>query len=90
MKSAFAYCSHDFSRAGDTASDMFEDASAALEIMAVEPADILLSDVSMAEHDGLWLAQQVHAGWPQTAVAMSTADDDALTVRASRRMGAVA
>jgi DNA-binding NtrC family response regulator len=67
-----------------------EDAVAALEMMAAEPADILLSDVSMPEHDGLWLVQQVQAGWPQTAVVMSTAHDDALTVRASRRMGAVA
>jgi len=67
-----------------------EDAAAALETMAAEPADILLSDVSMPEHDGLWLVQQVQAGWPQTAVVMSTAHDDALTIRASRRMGAVA
>jgi DNA-binding NtrC family response regulator len=67
-----------------------EDAVAALETMAAEPADILLSDVSMPEHDGLWLVEQVHATWPQTAVVMSTAHDDVLTVRASRRMGAVA
>lgn len=67
-----------------------EDAVAALEIMAAEPADILLSDVSMPGHDGLWLVQQVHASWPQTAVVMSTAHDDAPTVRASRRMGAIA
>ena len=47
-----------------------EGAVAALEMMAAEPADILLSDVSMPEHDGLWLVQQVQAGWPQTAVVM--------------------
>ncbi len=35
----------------------------ALDVMAAEPADILLCDVSMPEHDGLWLAEQVHAQW---------------------------
>jgi len=41
----------------------------ALEVMAAEPADILLCDVSMPEHDGLWLAEQVHARWPSTATS---------------------
>src|SRR5687767_15762316 len=45
----------------------------ALDIMAAEPADILVSDVSMPDHDGLWLAEQVHARWPRTAIIMSTA-----------------
>jgi DNA-binding NtrC family response regulator len=67
-----------------------EDAEAALEIMAAEPADILLADVSMPGHDGLWLVEQIHARWPRTAVVMSTAHDDAVTVQASRRLGAVA
>jgi len=67
-----------------------ESAVAALEIMAVEPADILLSDVSMPEHDGLWLAAQVHARWPQTAIIMSTAHQDAHTVQTSRKVGAIA
>ena len=62
----------------------------ALEVMAAEPADILLCDVSMPEHDGLWLAEQVHAQWPQTAIIMSTAHDDSQTVRTSRTLGAVA
>ena len=62
----------------------------ALEVMAAEPADILLCDVSMPEHDGLWLAEQVHARWPSTAIVMSTAHDDTQTVRTSRKLGAVA
>ena len=62
----------------------------ALDVMAAEPADILLCDVTMPEHDGLWLAEQVHAQWPHTAVIMSTGRDDPQTVRASRRLGAVA
>src|SRR5687767_15794670 len=45
----------------------------ALEIMEAEPAEILLSDVSMPEHDGLWLAEQVHARWPRTAIKIGRA-----------------
>jgi len=62
----------------------------ALQIMEAEPADILLSDVSMPEHDGLWLAEQVHARWPRTAIIMSTAHQDPHTVQTSRKVGAVA
>jgi len=62
----------------------------ALQYMALEPADILLSDVAMPERNGLWLAQQVHAQWPDTAIIMSTAHQDSATVQASRRMGAIA
>jgi DNA-binding NtrC family response regulator len=62
----------------------------ALEAMAAEPADILFCDVTMPEHDGLWLAEQVHARWPDTAIIMATAHDDPHTVRTSRKVGAVA
>ena len=62
----------------------------ALDVMAAEPADILLCDVAMPEHDGLWLAEQVHARWPGTAIIMSTVRDDPHTVRTSRKLGAVA
>jgi len=58
--------------------------------MAADPADIVLCDINMPEHDGLWLAEQVHAQWPTTAVIMSTARDDSETVRTSRKIGAVA
>jgi CheY-like chemotaxis protein len=65
-------------------------AAEALEIMETEPADILFSDVSMPEHDGLWLAEHVHARWPRTAIIMSTAHRDPHTVQTSRKLGAAA
>ncbi len=65
-------------------------ADEALGAMADKPADILLCDISMPEHDGLWLAEQVHAQWPGTAIVMSTAYDDPQIVRKSRELGAVA
>lgn len=58
--------------------------------MATEPADILLSDVAMPGHDGLWLVERVHTRWPNTTIIMSTAQDDPHTVRTSRNLGAVA
>ena len=65
-------------------------ADEALQIMEAEPADILLSDVSMPEHDGLWLAERVHERWPQTSIVMSTAHQDPKTVQTSKKVGAVA
>jgi DNA-binding NtrC family response regulator len=65
-------------------------AAEALAIMEAEPAGILLSDVTMPEHDGLWLAEHVHARWPGTSIIMSTAHRDPHTVQTSRKLGAVA
>jgi hypothetical protein len=46
-------------------------AEAAIEMMAEEPADIMLCDVMMPVHDGIWLAEQVRgrcrtrrSSWP--------------------------
>ena len=57
--------------------------------MAADPAEIMLCDVNMPEHNGLWLAEQVHATWPHTAIIMSAGLDDAQTVLTSRKLGAV-
>ena len=65
-------------------------AAEALELMASDPPEIVLCDVSMPEHDGLWLAEQVHARWPHISIIMSTAHQDPHTVRTSRKVGAVA
>ena len=65
-------------------------ATEALELIATDPPEIVLCDVSMPEHDGLWLAEQVHAKWPHISIIMSTAHQDPHTVRTSRKVGAVA
>lgn len=56
-----------------------ESAVEALNVMAPEPADILLCDVAMPEYDGLRLAKEVHIQWPRTAVIMVTGRDDSHT-----------
>jgi len=64
-------------------------ADAAMELMAAEPADIMLCDVMMPVHDGIWLAEQVRGRWPQTAVIMASSAQDMETVMLMRKQGAV-
>lgn len=64
-------------------------AAEALELMVARPASVVLCDIRMPGHDGLWLAEQLRADFPGTAVVMATAIDDVQTVRQSRDVGAV-
>jgi CheY-like chemotaxis protein len=64
-------------------------AAEALELMMNAPAALVLCDVRMPGQDGLWLADRLHAHWPNTAVVMATAIDDMQTVNQSRALGAV-
>jgi len=61
----------------------------ALDLMAAEPAEIILCDVMMPVHDGIWLAEQVRGRWPQTAVIMASSAQDMETVMRMRKQGAV-
>jgi CheY-like chemotaxis protein len=62
----------------------------AVGVMGTEPADIVMSDVSMPDHDGLWLVDQIRSRWPQTPIIMTTGAQDPEVVQKSRRLGAVA
>ncbi len=64
-------------------------AEEAIEIMAREPAEIMLCDVMMPVHDGIWLAEQVRGRWPKTAVIMASSAQDMDTVMRMRKQGAV-
>ena len=61
----------------------------ALELMMTKPASIVLCDIKMPGHDGLWLVDRLHARWPATAIIMATCVDDIQTVTRSRRAGVV-
>jgi DNA-binding NtrC family response regulator len=61
----------------------------ALQLMSAEPAGIVLCDVMMPVHDGIWLAEQLRARWPQTAVIMASGAQDLETVIRMRKQGAV-
>lgn len=64
-------------------------ATQALELMESEAASIVLCDVKMPGHDGLWLVEQVRPRWPKTVFIMATGAHDFQTVRKSRQNGAV-
>lgn len=64
-------------------------ADTAIEMMAEEPADIMLCDVMMPIHDGIWLAEQVRGRWPNTAVIMASSAQDMETVARMRKQGVV-
>ena len=66
-------------------------ASEALEVMQAGPIPIMMCDIKMPGHDGLWLAEQVRARWPKTAIIIATGAHahDLEAVYASRKLGAV-
>jgi CheY-like chemotaxis protein len=64
-------------------------ADEALDLMVAKPASVVLCDVRMPGHDGLWLAERLRATWPGTPVVMASAIDDLQTIRQSRDLGAV-
>lgn len=57
--------------------------------MQANPASIMLCDVMMPGHDGIWLAEQVRTRWPQTLVIMASSAQDMETVLKMRKHGAV-
>lgn len=64
-------------------------ADEALDLMVAKPASVVLVDVKMPGHDGLWLAERLRATWPGTPVVMASGIDDLQTIRQSRDLGAV-
>lgn len=64
-------------------------ADEALNLMVARPASVVLCDVKMPGHDGLWLAEMLRADWPGAAVVMASGVDDLETIRTSRDLGAV-
>jgi len=45
-------------------------AEEALEAMAHGTFDLLLVDVKMPEHDGMWLAREVREKWPEVPIVV--------------------
>ena len=63
-------------------------AADALEMMLAESASIVISDIRMPQHDGLWLLERIRAQWPETGVIMVTGADDIASIEKSRALGA--
>ena len=64
-------------------------ADAALAMMLHEAAAIVLLDIDMPGHDGLWFAERVRSRWPATAIVFASGIDKIETVERARWLGAV-
>jgi putative nucleotidyltransferase with HDIG domain len=64
-------------------------ATQALEETSREPAAVALCDIRMPGRDGLWLASELRARHPETAVIMASGDDRFPSAVASLRAGAI-
>src|SRR5258705_3770677 len=64
-------------------------ADEALDLMVANPASVVLVDVKMPGHDGLWLAERVRATWPGTPVVIGSGPVALQTNRQGREHCAV-
>jgi DNA-binding NtrC family response regulator len=64
-------------------------ADAALEEMRKAPADVVLCDIMMPVHDGVWLFRQMLAEWPNIIFVAVSGAQDMNTVMQMRKLGAV-
>ena len=62
---------------------------AALEELAREPADLVVSDIRMPEMDGIQLLAELRVRWPDTAVVMVTAVSDVASATSCLTQGAL-
>ena len=59
--------------------------------MEESPAEILIVDLIMPVHTGLWLIERVHERWPSTCIIVeSGAHEDEVNIQSARGQGAMA
>jgi len=61
------------------------DADAALAVVSERQPDVVLCDVNMPGHDGLWLTEQLRARFPAIAIVLATANDEVPPVISMQR-----
>ena len=76
-------------QAGGHAVTLAADATEALAVMKAQPAAVVLCDIRMPGHDGLWLADRIRHAYPETAIIMATGVHDAEAAAASLGAGLV-
>ena len=64
-------------------------ADSALTMMLTDPAAIVLCDIDMPGHDGLWFAERALSQWPSTAIVFASGVDKMETIERARWLGAV-
>ena len=68
---------------------MATSADAALEVFEHETPALMLCDIRMPGHDGMWLAARVRQDFPETAVVMSSGVQDSHAAEECLRQGVV-
>lgn len=63
------------------------DADLALEEVRSAPPGVVVTDLRMPGHDGLWLAEQVRRTCPDTAIVVATGSEDLASAVTSLRLG---
>ena len=63
-------------------------ANKALEVMESEGFGLLLIDVKMPEHDGMWLIQQVKEKWPEIPIVVMSGYPTPETIADGVKVGA--
>ena len=63
---------------------------AALALMEANPAEILIVDLMMPVHGGLWLIERIRERWPATPVIIVSGAQDEKQIRSAKGHGAIA
>jgi len=63
-------------------------AAQALEVIGAQSVDVALIDFNMAEKDGLQLAEELRAAWPDLPIAIITANIQDEVIARARAVGA--
>jgi DNA-binding NtrC family response regulator len=60
-------------------------ADVALTVIGQQEPDVVLCDVNMPGHDGLWLMEQIRMRFPRVAIVLATANDEVPPAISMRR-----
>ena len=67
-----------------------DSADAGLAIMEANPAEILIVDLIMPTHSGLWMIERVRERWPSTSIIVESGAQDETQIQSAKRHGAIA
>ena len=67
-----------------------DSAAGGLAQMEANPAEILIVDLIMPAHGGLWLLERVQQRWPLTSIIVESGSQDETTILSAKRFGAMA
>lgn len=63
-------------------------ADEAIGVMTTLPAPIVITDIIMPIHDGVWLLEQIRSRWPNTFVIMESGATQQDVIVRARKLGA--